>query len=562
MDGIPTTSLPLTQVSSNSQSITNYLNEIAQTGSTRTDNISPISLEMGQNIVIQNSSIASNANLDILNDLNDSLNGELPSNTDEEAEDQINTWARQRGMKEGTTEFNQFHDIFYNNLYLNPANKNGLTTIQQALNLYDIGLTKQSSLDDYFKLLVNDTTSKHALNLYKFERSKNFDSTNIETTRKKYIDILLGSATGKQQQTLIEALKTHRVPITGEELKVSNLDKVLNVIDDPKEEMRLRLGVQGKQFATSFDPITGQSTFSQSRFDEYMNKFYDDYYLTRGLKIDDLNQVTNIFRSIKIKYPQVNFSEVDLYADALKNKIALSTIKTVLSLDTDPSYRSTVPDRNASIKAIFDKFQTGNNTERIQLEKKLKETVAKLQSERASAATIDAAVKRFAFQDPSLNATATDILNGWKETYKLNGSQVNQITNLISNRLSTLQKTKNLSDQEKLEIIDQLQIYAEAIGSGLRYEDASRIQSFEHSPIFTLTGQAKTNKLKQYFQMFASDDQERKNRFLISLRFNTIYPSSTEIALIQGNPPVPYLSFYPDGGKLTLSALDRALGLG
>ncbi len=542
MTEISSTQLPLTPVSSNGQAITNYLNGLTQQ---------------------TNSTARGNASIDILNDLDDSLNGKLPTNPDEEAEYQINSWATQRGLTEGSLEFKEFHDTFYNDLYLNTANKKNLNNIQQALNLYDMDLKKRSTLNDYFRLLVNNTTSKQALNLYKFEKSNNFNIVNIEATRKRYIDILVGASTSKQQEVLTEALKTHKVPITGEELTVTNLDKVLSVIDDPKQETRLKLELQAKQFAITFDSSTNKSVFSQTKFDEYMNKFYSNYYLDKGLKFEDLTQLTSLFKSIKVKYPQTNFNEIDAYADAIKNKVPLSFIKTVLALDIDPSYRGNISDRNANINTIFNKFQTGNNSEKAQLEKKLKETVTKLQDERSATAVIEARTSNFAFQDSALGKYVKDSLTNWKNTYKLNGTQLTQITNLALNQIAIAKRSNGtITDQEKIKFFNDASVYVAEFAQGLRYEDALKIQNFEYSPIFNLTGQAKENKLKQYLQLMRSDDQERKNRFLISIRFNTIYPSSQELALMKSDPTITYQSLYPNGRKLTLSSLDQALGLG
>ena len=84
----------------------------------------------------------------------------------------IRKWARERGMNSGTQAFDNFYNKFYNDFYKKSEPKLDISTLQQAVKLFDIGVGGENlnEIDTYMPLIKAQMSFSNIANFLLFHQ--------------------------------------------------------------------------------------------------------------------------------------------------------------------------------------------------------------------------------------------------------------------------------------------------------------------------------------------------------------------------------------------------------
>ena len=161
---------------------------------------------------------------------------------------------------------------------------------------------------------------------------------------------MLKSSNEELKRVLTEALTRRRVPITGKELNVTNLDYVLELQQIPKKEDRDRAinTVVFNQWADKRN-LTGTK---RNEFIAKMENFTSQQ--GRALSIGQLKTITEIY-DLNNREPNNSFdiNILDIYADGIKQNISPKTLSLIYKFEKSEGFGLTEPARSLKLQEYF-----------------------------------------------------------------------------------------------------------------------------------------------------------------------------------------------------------------
>jgi len=231
----------------------------------------------------------------------------------------------------------------------NPPKRNYQLTIEQARNLLGFYKEGEISLDDldvYAKALKERVPFNALREIYKFENEGVFKSqvTNREIQLEAYIEVV---KSGKKQKTseMIKAMKTNKIPITGEDLSLTKLDEALAKFDDPK--------VLSEAYIQEWFKGQRNSEIYISEFLEYLNNS------SFQLELGELSSLKSLIKENE----NLDINSLDIYARAVKEKVNYKSLKSLAKLHSNPNYNGT----KEKIIQYIDIIKNGNKNEKYVL---------------------------------------------------------------------------------------------------------------------------------------------------------------------------------------------------
>lgn len=468
---------------------------------------------------------------------------DISGNEDKKTEFNIKQWANARGLVSGSEAYNKFYNKFYNDLYKNATPKANIEVLQKTLRLYDIGLGKKdiNDIDSYMPLIKTDTLIGVIVSLYQFENSAFF---NVPAEEKKpklntYIN-MLKSSNEELKRVLTEALTRRRVPITGKELNVTNLDYVLELQQIPKKEDRDRAinTVVFNQWADKRN-LTGTK---RNEFIAKMENFTSQQ--GRALSIGQLKTITDIY-DLNNREPNNSFdiNILDIYADGIKQNISPKTLSLIYKFEKSEGFGLTEPARSLKLQEYFriasnessqisSYFLQALQTQKIPFSaepinvRNLDKFIEKIT---ARDGIIDQVINNWAKERNLVGENHTAFFNKLKE-YHAKGINQNQMKTLLGFYDEAKKNNRNFP-------LSNLDAYVKGIQKEVKMKHLANLFKFETNKELYLSGTDRNLEMEKLIDVLAGGEKKQKDirkqevlERTLSLG-KTVFMSNEEISL-------------------------------
>jgi hypothetical protein len=458
---------------------------------------------------------------------------EIAGDKDKITELYVKNWAFERGLQTGTQQYTNFYNKFYNQLYKGSTPKLEVSLLQSFLRLYDIGLGKSNinDIDAYKSVVLTETPLNIIINLYKFENSDSFDVPNDQKAAKRnsYIAMLSGE-NQDLKQILSEALTRRSVPISGKELKVSNLDPILALyqIGNKKERDIAINTLQINQEADRRNLNSGTKPTKEEFVTKFINYSKPISEEDQGLRVDQLKPLFNIYDDMKIDYdayvknnglsgnpPAFSFEKIDVYKDGVKQLVSSKSLSMIYqfekseifdSLKNNPTRRAEkineyfglILNSNKQISNLFTQAITSRKIpftqESLSLEK-LDKFISEIKEEDG---ILDKSIKNLAEQRELENDR--EFISLIKGFVKIDKIPLEQVKTLLGFYDKAKKENKNFPYKNLVE-------YKDGIKENIPLKKLASLFKFElGSGLFS--DPARKNKIKSYIETLAGKDSK------------------------------------------------------
>jgi hypothetical protein len=445
----------------------------------------------------------------------------------------VKNWAFERGFQSGTEQYTYFYNKFYNQLYKGSNPKLEVSVLQSFLRLYDIGLGKNNinDLDAYKPIILSELPISVIINLYKFENSDSFDVPDDQKVAKRNSYIaMLSSENIDLQKVLSEALTRRSVPISGKELKVSNLDPILAIyqITDQKERDLSINTLQINQLADKRNLSTSSKPTREQFITKFINYTKPESEEDKGLKVEQLKPLISIYDDMKKKYDEVikngnygneppafQFNKIDIYQAGIKRDISSKSLAMIYKFEQSELFddiRDNPTKREQKINQYFDLILSSNKQVSSLFTQALTNKKIPFSTENLTIEKLDAFITKMTAEDGILDMTIknlaqerdlendTAFIAQIKGFVKVDKIPFEQIKTLLSFYDKAKKDGKNFSYENLIE-------YKDGIKENIPLKKLSNLFKFEISSGL-VSDPARKSKIKSYILTLAGKDSK------------------------------------------------------
>jgi hypothetical protein len=458
---------------------------------------------------------------------------EIAGDKDKITELYVKNWAFERGFQNGTEQYTNFYNKFYNQLYKGTNPKLEVSVLQSFLRLYDIGLGKNNlnDLDAYKPIILSELPITVAINLYKFENSDSFDVPDEQKLAKRnsYITMLSGE-NQELKKVLSEALTRRSVPISGKELKVSNLDPILAIyqITDQKERDLSINTLQINQLADKRNLSTSSKPTREQFITKFINYTKPESEEDKGLRVEQLKPLISIYDDMKKRYDEVikngnygneppafQFNKIDIYQAGLKRDISSKSLAMIYKFEQSELFddiRDNPTKREQKINQYFDLLLSSNKQVSSLFTQALTNKKIPFSKENLTVEKLDAFITKMTAEDGILDMTIknlaqerdlendTAFIAQIKGFVKVDQIPFEQIKTLLSFYDKAKKDGKNFSYENLIE-------YKDGIKENIPLKKLSNLFKFEISSGL-VSDPARKSKIKNYILTLAGKDSK------------------------------------------------------
>lgn len=456
---------------------------------------------------------------------------DIAGDKDKITEMYVKNWALERGFQSGTEQYTNFYNKFYNQLYKNNNQKLEVSVLQSFLRLYDIGLGKNNlnDLDAYKPIILSEIPVTVAINLYKFENSDSFDVPDEQKLAKRnsYITMLSGE-NQDLKKILSEALTRRSVPISGKELKVSNLDPILAIYQITNQKDR-DVSINTLQINQLADKRNLDSSTKPTR-EQFITKFLNyakpESDEDKGLRVEQLKPLISIYDDMKKRFDEVikngnygneppafQFNKIDIYQAGLKRDISSKSLAMIYKFEQSELFddiRDNPTQREQKINQYFDLLLNSNKQVSSLFTQALTNKKIPFSTENLTVEKLDAFITKMTAEDGILDMTIKNLaqerdlendtafiaqIKGFVKEDKIS---FEQIKTLLSFYDKAKKDGKNFSYEKLIE-------YKDGIKENIPLKKLSLLYKFEISSGL-VSDPARKSKIKNYIQTLAGKD--------------------------------------------------------
>lgn len=449
----------------------------------------------------------------------------------------IKLWAQERKLT--GADYDSFVDKFYNDYFKDGHESgNNMQDLTTLLRIYDGFRIKDKEnfniekLNIYASALKEQISSSNLSLLQRFETSSVFALTGAarESKLEEYLGILKNGSSEVKSQ-FIQALKTGKIPITGEVLTLDKLDQFLSKIQQTDGIIDLTLETWAKQ-----RDLVNNPALTNDEYDLFVNKFKSFY--DNDNTFGDLKALVSIYDD-----GVLSLNQLDQYASGLKRKIKQQDIFNLYKFEKSEVFQNHVASsqRDSKIASYMDILVSGSKEQKQILEGALRNgKTIPLTGEELSITALDETLRKVAeeyglaelgFENFANKRELTgtekqifiDKLRQWHKTQ-------NPPNTNYEISISDIKNLLRLYDDEKLSL-DQLDIYAKGLSEKIPFSQLQVIYKFETGDKFNLSGSSRESKLQAYFNVIKGANAQKTKTMLQAMKSGKIPISGDELTL-------------------------------